>query len=72
MIALLFSVLQSTNFAESGFNQFLHLHTLYHFLTECLFVFEMLAEYRAKLESLAVTPQTFRAIVDKAHKDVKN
>ena len=32
----------------------------------------MLAEYRAKLESLAVTPQTFRAIVDKAHKDVKN
>lgn len=30
-----------------------------------------LAEYRAKLESLAVTPQTFRAIVDKAHKDVK-
>ena len=31
-----------------------------------------LAEYRAKLESLAVTPQTFRAIVDKAHKDVKN
>ena len=32
----------------------------------------MLAEYRAKLENLAVTPQTFRAIVDKAHKDVKN
>ena len=32
----------------------------------------MLAEYRAKLESLAVTPQTFRAIVDKAHKDVRN
>ena len=32
----------------------------------------MLAEYRAKLESLAVTPQTFRAIVDKAHEDVKN
>ncbi len=32
----------------------------------------MLAEYRSKLESLAVTPQTFRAIVDKAHKDVKN
>ena len=31
----------------------------------------MLAEYRVKLESLAVTPQTFRAIVDKAHKDVK-
>ncbi|MBQ8961205.1 MAG: hypothetical protein IJ071_08345 [Ruminococcus sp.] len=31
----------------------------------------MLAEYRAKLESLAVTPQTFRAIVDKAHKEVK-
>ena len=31
----------------------------------------MLAEYRAKLESLAVTPQTFRAIVDKAHEDVK-
>ena len=25
----------------------------------------MLSEYRAKLESLAVTPQTFRAIVDK-------
>ena len=32
----------------------------------------ILAEYRAKLESLAVTPHTFRAIVDKAHKDVKN
>lgn len=32
----------------------------------------MLAEYQTKLESLAVTPQTFRAIVDKAHKDVKN
>ena len=32
----------------------------------------MLAEYQAKLESLAVTPQTFRAIVDKAHKDVRN
>lgn len=32
----------------------------------------MLAEYRAKLESLAVTPQTFRAIVDKAHKDVQS
>ena len=31
----------------------------------------MLAEYRAKMESLAVTPQTFRAIVDKAHEDVK-
>ena len=31
----------------------------------------MLAEYRAKLESLAVTPQTFKAIIDKAHKDVK-
>ena len=30
-----------------------------------------LAEYQEKLESLAVTPQTFRAIVDKAHKDVK-
>ena len=32
----------------------------------------MLAEYRAKLENLAVTPQTFKAIVDKAHKDVRN
>ena len=31
-----------------------------------------LAEYQEKLESLAVTPQTFRAIVNKAHKDVKN
>ena len=31
-----------------------------------------LAEYQAKLDSLAVTPQMFRAIVDKAHKDVKN
>ena len=31
----------------------------------------MLAEYRVKLESLAVTPQTFRAIVDKAHEDAK-
>ena len=34
-------------------------------------IYAMLAEYRAKLESLAVTPQTFRAIVDKAHEDVK-
>jgi len=32
----------------------------------------MLAEYQAKLERFAVTPQTFRAIVDKAHEDVKN
>ena len=32
----------------------------------------MLAEYQARLESFAVTPQTFRAIVDKAHKDVRN
>ena len=31
-----------------------------------------LAEYQAKLERFAVTPQTFRAIVDKAHEDVKN
>ena len=31
----------------------------------------MLAEYQAKLERFAVTPQTFRAIVDKAHEDVK-
>lgn len=31
-----------------------------------------LAEYQAKLERLAVTPQTFKALVDKAHKDVKN
>lgn len=31
-----------------------------------------LAEYQAKLERFAITPQTFRAIVDKAHKDVKN
>ena len=31
----------------------------------------MLSEYQEKLESLAVTPQTFRAIVDKAHEDVK-
>ena len=31
----------------------------------------MLAEYQTKLESFAVTPQTFRAIVDKAHEDVK-
>ena len=31
-----------------------------------------LAEYQAKLERYAVTPQTFRAIVDKAHEDVKN
>ena len=30
-----------------------------------------LAEYQAKLERFAVTPQTFRAIVDKAHEDVK-
>ena len=33
---------------------------------------DRLAEYRAKLESLAVTPKTFRAIVDKAHDDVKS
>ena len=31
-----------------------------------------LAEYQAKLERFAVTPQTFKAIVDKAHKDAKN
>ena len=30
-----------------------------------------LAEYQAKLGRFAVTPQTFRAIVDKAHEDVK-
>ena len=30
-----------------------------------------LAEYQEKLESLAVTPQTFRAIVDQAHEDVR-
>ena len=30
-----------------------------------------LAEYQAKLERFAVTPQTFRAIVDKAHEVVK-
>ena len=30
-----------------------------------------LAEYKAKLERFAVTPQTFRAIVDKAHEDVQ-
>lgn len=30
-----------------------------------------LTEYQAKLERFAVTPQTFRAIIDKAHKDVK-
>ena len=30
-----------------------------------------LTEYQAKLERFAVTPQTFRAINDKAHKDVK-
>ena len=33
---------------------------------------DSLAEYRAKLESLAVTPKTFRAIVDKAHDEVKS
>ena len=30
-----------------------------------------LAEYQAKVERFAVTPQTFRAIVDKAHEDVR-
>ena len=30
-----------------------------------------LAEYQAKLECFAVTPQTFKAIVDKAHEDVR-
>ena len=30
-----------------------------------------LAEYQAKLERFAVTPQTFRAIVNKAHEDVR-
>ena len=31
----------------------------------------ILADYQAKLERFAVTPQTFRVIVDKAHKDVR-
>ena len=30
-----------------------------------------LTEYQAKLERFAVTPQTFRAIVEKAHEDVR-
>lgn len=30
-----------------------------------------LAEYQAKLERFSVTQQTFRAIVDKAHEDVR-
>ena len=30
-----------------------------------------LTEYQAKLERFVVTPQTFRAIVDKAHDDVR-
>ena len=30
-----------------------------------------LTKYQAKLERFAVTPQTFRAIVDKAHEDVR-
>ena len=30
-----------------------------------------LAEYQEKMESLAVTPQTFKTIVDKAHEDVR-
>ena len=30
-----------------------------------------LAEYQEKLKSLAVTPQTFKTIVDKAHEDVR-
>ena len=30
-----------------------------------------LTEYQAKLERFAVTPQTFRAIVDKAHEDMR-
>ncbi len=30
-----------------------------------------LAEYQAKLERFAATPQTFKAIVDKAHEDVR-
>ena len=30
-----------------------------------------LTEYQAKLERFAVTPQTFRAIVDKAHENVR-
>lgn len=33
---------------------------------------DRLAEYRTKLERLAVTPKTFRAIVDKAHDDLKS
>ena len=32
---------------------------------------QVVAEYQAKLERFAVTPQTFRAIVDKAHEDVR-
>ena len=31
----------------------------------------ILTEYQAKLERFAVTPQTFKAIVDKAHEDVR-
>jgi len=34
-------------------------------------IFARLAEYQAKLERFAVTPQTFKAIVDKAHEDVR-
>ena len=30
-----------------------------------------LTEYQAKLERFSVTPQTFRAIVDRAHEDVR-
>ena len=30
-----------------------------------------LAEYQSKLERFTVTPQSFRAIVDKAHEDVR-
>lgn len=30
-----------------------------------------LAEYQSKLERFAVTPQTFKAIVDKTHEDVR-
>ena len=34
-------------------------------------IYDKLAEYQEKLESLAVTPKTFRAIVDKAHREAK-
>ncbi|MBP3250931.1 MAG: hypothetical protein J6M48_11340 [Ruminococcus sp.] len=35
-------------------------------------IHDKLAEYHEKLDSLAVTPKTFKALIDKAHREAKN